>query len=74
MHFVKWTEVYGSCFKRLDDPESIKAALGGTVESNRPILTEIMVPSDIDASLEPNLDKIVEYEPLPVYSNTLAKT
>ncbi|MFC1900089.1 thiamine pyrophosphate-dependent enzyme [Chloroflexota bacterium] len=72
MDFVKWAEAYGAYAERVDDPELIKAALGRAAESNRPALVEIMVERDTDASMGPSLDKIVEYEPIPAYSDTLA--
>ncbi len=70
--FVKWAEAYGAYGQRVEQPAEIKSALRRAVESNRPSVVEIMVERETDASMGASLDKIVEYEPLPVYAEMLA--
>ena len=66
MDFVKWAEAYGAYGERVEDPDMIKSALDRAVASKRPAVVEIIVERETDASMGPSIDKIVEYEPLPV--------
>lgn len=64
--FVKFAEAYGAYGQRVEEPDEIRPALRRAVESNRPSVVEIIVERETDASMGTSLDKIVEYEPLPI--------
>ncbi len=64
--FVKFAEAYGAYGERVEEPQEIKAALQRAVDSNQPAVIEIIVERETDASMGVALDKIVEYEPLPL--------
>ena len=66
MDFVKFADAYGAYGKRVDRPEDITPALQRAVNANRPAVIEIIVERETDASMGPSIDKIVEFEPLPV--------
>jgi tartronate-semialdehyde synthase len=72
--FVKWAEAYGAYGQRVEEPDAIRPALKRAVEANRPSVIEIIVERETDASMGTSLDKIVEYEPLPVEAEGLATT
>jgi tartronate-semialdehyde synthase len=73
MDFVKWAEAYGAYGERVTDPDMIKSALQRAVDANRAAVIEIVVERDTDASMGPSLDKIVEYEPLPIAEMAASK-
>jgi len=64
--FVKFAEAYGAYGQRVEKPEEIKPALKRALEANWPSVIEIIVERETDASMGVALDKVVEYEPLPV--------
>ncbi|MBA7694480.1 Glyoxylate carboligase [subsurface metagenome] len=64
--FVKFAETYGAYGQRVEEPAEIKPALNRAAESNRPSIVEIIVERETDASMGASLDKIVEYELLPI--------
>lgn len=64
--FVKFAEAYGAYAERVDKPDDIKPALQRAINSGRPAIIDIVVERDTDASMGPALDKVVEYEPLPL--------
>jgi len=66
LDFVKFAEAYGARGERVEEPQEIKPALQRAVDSNRPTVIEIIVERETDASMGVALDKIVEYEPLPL--------
>jgi tartronate-semialdehyde synthase len=66
LDFVKWAQAYGAYAERVEEPGDIKGALGRAVESGRPALIEIVVEREADASMGPSIDKVTEFEPLPL--------
>jgi len=66
MDFVKFAEAYGAYGERVEKPQDIKPALQRAVDSHRPAVIEIIVERETDASMGAALDKITEYEPLPL--------
>lgn len=66
MDFVKFAEAYGAYGERVERPQDIKSALQRAVDSQRPAVIEIIVERETDASMGVALDKIAEYEPLPL--------
>lgn len=64
--FVKFAEAYGAYGQRVEKPAEIKPALERALNSNRASVIEIIVERETDASMGTSLDKIVEYEPLPL--------
>ncbi|MFC1942914.1 biosynthetic-type acetolactate synthase large subunit [Chloroflexota bacterium] len=66
MDFVKFAEAYGAYGERVEAPQDIKPALQRAVDANRPAVIEIIVERETDASMGPALDKIKEFEPLPI--------
>lgn len=73
MDFVKFAEAYGAYGERVERPQDIKSALQRAVDSRRPAVIEIIVERETDASMGAALDKIVEYEPLPLEVAVAAK-
>lgn len=66
MDFVKFAEAYGAYGQRVEQPQDIRPALQKAVASGRPSVIEVIVDRETDASMGASLDKIVEYEPLPI--------
>jgi tartronate-semialdehyde synthase len=66
LDFVRWAQAYGAYAERVEEPGDIKGALGRAVESGRPALIEIVVEREADASMGPSIDKVTEFEPLPL--------
>lgn len=64
--FVKFAEAHGAYGERVETPEDIKPALQRAINTGRPAIIDIIVERDTDASMGPALDKVVEYEPLPI--------
>jgi len=64
--FVKFAEAHGAYGERIEKPGDIKPALQRAINTGRPAIIDIIVERDTDASNGPALDKVVEYEPLPV--------
>jgi tartronate-semialdehyde synthase len=71
--FVKFAEAYGAYGQRVEAPEEIKPALKRAVEANWPAIVEIIVERETDASMGVALDKVVEYEPLPMLETAATK-
>lgn len=72
MDFVQWAQSYGAYAERVEEPGDIKGAFQRAVESGRPALVEIVVEREANASMGPSIDKITEFEPLPVNYDELA--
>lgn len=70
--FVKFAEAYGAYGERVEKPEDIKPALQRAVNCGRAAIIDIIVERETDASMGASLDKIVEYEPLPVEEAAVA--
>jgi tartronate-semialdehyde synthase len=64
--FVKFAEAHGAYGERVEKPEDIKAALQRGINTGRPAIIDIIVERETDASMGPALDKVKEFEPLPV--------
>ena len=64
--FVKFAEAYGAYGERVEKPDDIKPALQRAIATGKPAIIDIIVERDTDASMGASLDKINEYEPLPV--------
>jgi len=65
--FIKIMEGFGGAGKRVLKPEEIKPAWPGRQESNSrkiPVLVEIRVDRETDASMGVSIDKIVERDPI----------
>jgi len=71
--FVKFAEAYGAYGQRVEAPEEIKPALKRALEANWPAIVEIIVERETDASMGTALDKVVEYEPLPMLETAATK-
>jgi tartronate-semialdehyde synthase len=71
--FVKFAEAYGAYGQRVEEPEEIKPALRRALEANWPSIVEIIVERETDASMGVALDKVVEYEPLPMLETATTK-
>ncbi len=65
MDFVKFAEAYGAYGERVESPADIRPAIMRATESKRPVIIEVIVERETDASIGTAIDRIVEYEPLP---------
>ena len=52
----------------MEEPGDIKGAFQRAIDSGLPALVEIVVEREADASMGLSLDKITEFEPLPITS------
>jgi tartronate-semialdehyde synthase len=64
--FVKFAEAFGAYAERVEKPDDIKPALQRAINTGKPAIIDIIVERDTDASMGPSLDKINEYEPIPL--------
>jgi tartronate-semialdehyde synthase len=71
VNFVKLAEAYGAYAERVEKPDDIKPALQRAINTGKPAIIDIVVERDTDASMGPSLDKINEYEPLPLKAGVL---
>ena len=68
LDFVQWAQAYGAYAERVEEPGDIKGAFQRAIDSGLPALVEIVVEREADASMGLSLDKITEFEPLPITS------
>jgi len=66
---VKVMEAYGCSGRRVTDPSDIRDALEWAGKearrTSRPVLVEVMIEREANASMGVSIDRIVEFEPVP---------
>jgi tartronate-semialdehyde synthase len=70
---VKLMEAMGCTARRVEKPESIAEALAWgrqqVTATRRPVLVEILIERNANAAMGPSIDKIKEFDDLPVVEN-----